>query len=84
MMRRPNNRLETNEQPRGSYWSVSFVSSLAAWLLAAQTSVRLIKGEEMTIQISDVEAGYLYKTENNQERVVLGCNVNGQVVDLVK
>ena len=34
----------------------------------------------MTIQISDVEAGYLYKTDNNQERVVLGCNVNGKVV----
>ena len=34
----------------------------------------------MAIETSEVETGYLYRTPNNQERVVLGCNPEGKVV----
>ncbi len=34
----------------------------------------------MTIDVADIEKGFLYKTENNQERVVLGHDDKGEVV----
>lgn len=34
----------------------------------------------MPIEQSAVEAGWLYKTPNNQERVVLGCNSDCKVI----
>lgn len=34
----------------------------------------------MTITVNDVERGWLFKTENNQERVVLGFNDENKVV----
>jgi hypothetical protein len=34
----------------------------------------------MPIDQSTVQAGWLYKTPNNQERVVLGCNADCKVV----
>lgn len=34
----------------------------------------------MTINVNDVERGWLFKTENNQERVVLGFNDENKVV----
>jgi len=34
----------------------------------------------MPIKRSDIEIGGLYKTTNGQERIVLGCDGNGNVV----
>lgn len=34
----------------------------------------------MTINVNDVERGWLFKTENNQERVVLGFNNENKVI----
>lgn len=34
----------------------------------------------MSLASNDVEIGWLYKTPNNQERVVLGCNIDCKVV----
>ena len=34
----------------------------------------------MAINVADIEKGFLYKTENNQERVVLGHDDDGKVV----
>jgi hypothetical protein len=37
-------------------------------------------GNNMPINSNDIESGWLFKTPNNQERIVLGFNSEGKVV----